>query len=253
MLKDPLVSIVTPVYNAAPYIEHMVKSVQSQTYENWELILVDDMSKDDSVKLIKRMQEDDARIHLIRLKENSGAAIARNAGLNRASGQFLSFLDADDLWLPPKLEVQVRFMQENNHKFTFTGYEFADSNGVGNGKVVHVPLIISYREALKNHIISTITTMIDLDQVPKEYVTMPNIRRGQDAATWWQILRNMGSAYGIDSALSLYRRTDSSLSANKFKAVKRTWYLLRSVEKLNFLQAGYCFFWYAFNAVRKRV
>lgn len=254
MPKDqPLVSIITPVYNAEVFLKETIASVQAQSYKNWEWILVDDTSKDESAEIIKEYMKADSRIKLLQLKKNSGAAIARNTGSEQAKGQYLAFLDADDLWHATKLETQVEFMKKNNHKFSFTGYEFADEYGKGNGTKVHVPAKITYSQALKNHIISTITVMIDLDQIPKEAVMMPNVRRGQDAATWWQILRTQGPAYGINKSLSLYRRTNNSLSANKLKAIKRTWYLLRKVEKLNLLYSIYCFCWYAFNATKKRL
>lgn len=253
MKKQPLVSIVVPVYNAEGFLSDMIDSVRSQTYDNWELLLVNDCSTDGSDTLIKSYRKDDERIKLIRMKQNSGAALSRNAGTKEAKGRYLAFLDADDTWVKSKLEEQVAFMLEHGHAFTFTGYEFADEYGKSTGKRVSVPPSITYEQALKNHIIWTSTVMIDLGQVHKEVCLMPNVRRGQDAATWWQILRTTGKAYGINTTLSYYRRTNSSLSANKLKAMKRTWYLFTEVEKLSFAQSAYNFIWYGYNAVKKRV
>lgn len=251
--KNPLVSIVVPVYNAEKYLVDTIGSVLRQTYDCWELLLIDDQSSDNSVEIISQFQIDDKRIHLIRMSDNSGAALARNAGIEKARGQYLAFLDADDIWDKYKLEKQIAFMQNTGHAFTFTGYEFADASGTSTGKKVSVPAMISYRQALKNHIISTNTVMIDLEKVAKELIFMPNVRRGQDAATWWKILRTSGDAYGINEPLAYYRRTSGSLSANKFKAMKRTWYLFRKVEKLGLIKSAYYFGWYGYNAVKKRV
>ncbi len=253
MKRQPLVSIVTPVYNAERFIEDTIRSVQDQSYQDWELILVDDVSSDKSVEIIKKEQAKDKRIKLVLNKKNSGAALSRNAGTKQAKGRYLAFLDADDLWDSQKLEKQVAFMQKNGHAFTYTDYEFADEAGVSTGRRVAVPASITYRQSLRNHIIWTSTVMIDLSQVPKSVASMPDVRRGQDAATWWQILRHVGVAHGINGVLSYYRRTNDSLSANKLKAMKRTWYLFTKVEKLGIVKSAYYFAWYGFNAVKKRV
>lgn len=251
--QELLVSIVTPVYNAAEFLADTIKTVQDQTYSNWELILVDDCSRDASVAIIRDFQKFDKRIKLVRMKQNSGAALSRNAGTKKAVGSYLAFLDADDIWMKAKLEKQISFMQKNDYAFTFTGYEFADKNGISTGKRVHTPATITYRQALKNHIIWTSTVVLDMSKIGKETAYMPNVRRGQDAATWWKILRQVNTAYSIDNSLALYRRTNSSLSANKFKAMKRTWYLLSKVEKLGLVLSMYNFAWYAYYAVKKRV
>lgn len=253
MKNQPLVSIVTPVYNAERFLKDTIASVQAQTHENWEWLLADDCSSDKSIEIIKKAQTKDKRIKLIKNKKNSGAALSRNAGTKQAKGQYLAFLDADDLWHKDKLKTQVSFMQKNNHAFTYTDYEFADENGDSTGKHVKVPTSITHAQSLKNHIIWTSTVMIDLLQVPKPVASMPDVRRGQDAATWWQILRHVDVAYGINEVLSYYRRTNDSLSANKLKAMKRTWYLFTKVEKLSIAKSVYYFGWYGFNAVRKRV
>jgi len=250
---QPLISIVVPVYNAEKFLTDTIGSVQAQTYQNWELLLADDCSSDGSVSAIKKHQKADKRIKLLRMKQNSGAALSRNLGTERAKGQYLAFLDADDIWVESKLERQVAFMQQHDHAFTYTGYEFADEQGAPTSKIVSVPSTITYRQALKNHIIWTSTVMIDLAKVDRETAYMPDVRRGQDAATWWKILRHVDMAYSIDMPLSLYRRTNSSLSANKLKAMKRTWYLLTEVEKLGLPRSAYNFAWYGFNAVKKRV
>lgn len=285
----PLISIVTPVFNAAKFLEETVKSVQDQTYPNWELLLVDDGSTDSSLKIAKKLALTDkklcaelvktgkiskdlartGRICVISIK-NSGAAVARNTGIKKANGQYLCFIDADDLWEPAKLEKQLTFMQNDTEAevmkadtknasvtggktFSFTSYAFADENGKKNGKVAHAPKTITYNQALKNTIIFTSTVMFDLVQLSKEDIYMPNVRRGQDSATWWKVLKKIPQAYGLDEPLSIYRRPTKSLSSNKLKALKRTWNLYRNVEHLNLLKSSSCFVAYCFNAVRRRV
>ena len=249
--NSTLVSVVVPVYNASKYICDTINSVLNQTYENFELILVNDCSTDNSVKLIEEYK--DKRIKLINNKDNSGAAISRNNGIKNANGRFICFLDSDDLWEKEKLEKQVKFMLDNNIEFSFTGYEFADANGIPNGKKVYVPKKISYRRALKNTTIWTSTVMFDMTKLSKDDVYMPNVRRGQDTATWWKVLKKIDYAYGINEILSYYRRGENTLSSNKLTALKRTWNLYRNVEHLSLFSSVYNFCFYCFNAVRRRI
>lgn len=260
-IENPLVSIVTPVFNAEKYLEETVKSVQNQTYQNWELFLIDDGSTDDSLKIAKNLAKTDKRIKVISIK-NSGAAVARNTGIEKASGRYLCFIDADDLWKPEKLEKQLKFMQtpkeattsaEDGIAFSFTSYAFADEAGKENGKVAHAPKTITYKQALKNTTIFTSTVMFDLEKLSKDDVMMPNVRRGQDTATWWKVLKTIPKAYGLDEPLSIYRRPEHSLSSNKLKALKRTWNLYRNVENLNLVKSSYNFTIYCLNAVKRRI
>jgi len=252
MKKQPLVSIVVPVYNAEKFLADTIESVQAQTYGSWELLLVDDCSNDKSVTIIKKYQKDDKRIKLIRMVQNSGAALSRNAGVNKCKGRFIAFLDADDLWHPEKIARQISFMLQNEIAFSFTGYEFADQDGVPNGKKVYVPASLTYRQALKNTTISTIATMFDMTKLAKASISMPNIK-SEDTATWWNILRQGHTAYGLNEILSFYRRSSNTQSANKFTATKQTWRLYREHQNFNFVISFYYFCWYLFNAVRRRI
>lgn len=247
----PLVSIVVPVFNAANYITETIETVLSQTYDNWELILVNDCSSDDSKEKAKRYLKD-KRIKWQDLAENNGAATARNEGVKSACGRYIAFLDADDLWKKDKLEKQVKFMLEKECAFSFTGYEFADANGKPNGKKVIVPRRISYKQALKNTTISTPAVMFDLEKLSKKDIEMPNVP-SEDTATWWKVLKKIKFAYGIPKVYMYYRRSDGTLSANKKTAIKRTWNLYRKVEKFNVAKSFYYFCFYAFNAVRRRI
>ena len=144
-------------------------------------------------------------------------------------------------------------MKEKDCAFSFTSYEFADEKGIGNGKIVRVPKKINYREALKNTTIWTSTVMFDVKKLGKELIQMPNVKRGQDTATWWKVLKQIPYAYGIDEVLSYYRRTNDSLSSNKIRALKRTWNLYRNVEHLNIFYSFYNFCWYVLNAIKRRI
>ena len=154
-MSGGLVSIVMPAHNCERFVEEAIRSVATQTYGNWELIVVDDCSTDKTVEIVNKYVSD--RVKLIRMDQNRGAAIARNTGVTEARGEYLAFIDADDLWLPEKLERQVKFMQEKDCEFSFTGYEFADAEGRPNGKVVRVPATITYKQALRNTTIWTST------------------------------------------------------------------------------------------------
>ncbi len=252
-MEKELVSIVVPVYNSEKFIKETINSIKQQTYENWELLLVNDCSTDNSEKIINEQKNKDSRIKLISLEKNSGAAISRNTGIKEAKGKYIAFIDSDDLWKKDKLEKQIKFMEENDYEFTFTSYEFADENGKGNGKIVNVPEKINYKQALKNTTIWTSTVIFNVDKLGKDLISMPNVRRGQDTATWWKVLKTGVYAYGLTENLSLYRRSNETLSSNKITALKRTWNLYRNVEKLPLFQSLYNFCWYCFNAVRRRV
>ena len=250
---EDLVSIVLPVYNCEKFLEETIKTIQNQTYTNWEALFVNDCSKDKSAEIIKEASTKDSRIKLINLKENSGAAIARNTGMEEAKGRYIAFLDSDDLWDNEKLEKQLKFIKEGNYAFTFTSYEFVTEDGTKTGKIVRVPNKINYKQALKNTTIFTSTVIFDAKTLGKELIKMPNVKRGQDSATWWKVLKQIDYAYGIDEVLSFYRRTNESLSANKIKALKRTWNLYRNVENLNVFYSFYNFSWYVFNAIKRRI
>ena len=252
-MKEDLVSIVVPVYNCEKFIRQTINTVKKQTYNNWELLLVNDCSTDRSKEIIIKELKDDDRIKLLELEKNSGAAIARNKGIENARGKYIAFLDADDLWNEEKIEKQIRFMKDNGYEFTFTGYEFVDENGIDNKKIVKVPEKINYRQALKNTTIFTSTVIFDVEKLGKGLIKMPNVRRGQDTATWWKVLKTNIIAYGLNETLSLYRRSNNTLSANKMKALKRTWNLYRNVEHLNVFYSLYNFSWYVFNAVKRRI
>lgn len=247
------VSIIVPVYNARKYIEETINSVKAQTYQNWELLLVDDGSTDDTAQVMYNLlkEKPDERIHILS-KENGGAARARNYGLTQATGRFIAYVDADDLWSEDKLEKQLAFMEKKDAAFCFTGYEFADEFGVGNGKVVRVPETLVYKQALKNTTIFTSTVMFDTHKIAKEELHMPIIK-SEDTALWFKVLRTGITAYGLDENLVRYRRMGGTLSSNKLEALRRIWNLYRKSEKLSVPYSAYNFVFWAFRAVWRRL
>lgn len=249
-----MVSIIVPVYNAANYIEKTIEMVRAQTFSDWELLLVDDASLDNSVEKIENFLQKypDSRIILLKNKKNEGAAFSRNQGTKAAKGRYIAFLDADDIWLSDKLEKQLSFMKDKEAGFVFTAYEFGDEKAVGTGKIVHVPPSLSYEEALSRTVIFTTTVLIDTKKIEKELLLMPQVP-SEDSATWWQILRKGYIAQGMDEVTAIYRRPSKSLSSNKLKAMKRIWYLYRKVEKLPFMKSCLLFTGWALRATLRRI
>lgn len=251
--KQDKVSIITPSWNSEKYIEKTIESVRNQTYTNWEMLIVDDCSSDKTVEIVEEISKADPRVKILRQNTNGGAAKARNRSLREASGRYIAYLDADDIWKPTKLEKQIKFMQEYNCGFSCTSYEVIDDEGNALNKKVHMLPAVDYVGFLTNNLLQTVGIMVDTSIVDKKYLVMPDIRRRQDAATWLQVLKAGYKCYGIHEVLAEYRRTENSLSSNKVKAVKGVWSLYRNIEKLSLPFSCYCFVRYAILAVWKRV
>lgn len=258
--NQALVSIVTPVHNGAKFIAETVRTVCGQTYRNFEWIIVDDGSEDETLKVIEETKDElvrhggvSGKIRVIKLSGNSGAAKARNVGIREAKGEYLCFLDADDLWVPEKLERQVKFMQKKKCGFSFHSYEFANEKCEPNGRKVIAKETLSYKQALKNNIISTITVMFDIKKINKKLLEMPDIKYVEDTATWWKVLRNGYIAFGIPDLFAYYRRTPKSNSSNKIKTQGSLWFLYRKVEDLSFFYSLHCLFWKNINATLRRI
>lgn len=258
--KDREVSIIVPVYNAEKYIRETVSMVLSQTFTEWELILVDDCSGDKSAAIIEEMisayesknQTEKGKIRLIRQPVNQGAAMARNRGIDEARGRYIAFLDADDIWLPKKLARELAFLKEKQAAFVFTAYEFGDEQANRTGKIVHVPERLTYKKALSRTVIFTTTVLLDTKRTGRELIHMPVVK-SEDTATWWKLLRNGFTAYGLDEVLAVYRRPAKSLSSNKWEAIKRIWHLYRKEEKLSLPYSLYNFIFWAFRATLRRI
>jgi len=248
---DDLISIVTPVYNAERFVSKTINSVLSQTYQNWEQILVNDCSTDESEEIIKGFCEQDARIKYVKLDKNVGEGGARNAGLEVARGRYIAFVDSDDLWKPNKLESQLAFMRKENIGFTFTAYELIAEDDTKLRKVLKAPKTMTYKQLLKNTVIGCSTVMIDRKIVGD--FRMPVSRLFVDHPTWFSILKRGHVAYGVNEVLTEYRIVKSGLSYNKLKEMKRKWKMYRVTENMNFLNTLFYFCCNMFNAIKKRI
>lgn len=236
MLKDNLVSIITPLYNSEDFISETIESVLSQTYKNWEMIIVDDCSKDNGVEIVRKYQLQDKRIRLISLKKNSGAAVARNIAIENAKGRYIAFLDSDDLWHPEKLERQIKFMQDNNYAFSYTNYQKMTGSGELIDEIVKSPSELDYKKELHTNYIGCLTVIYDIKKLGKVY--MPEIRKRQDYGLWLKILKKV-DGYGLNENLAYYRVRNNSVSSNKINLIKYNWKLYRDIEKLSILRSSY--------------
>lgn len=245
-----LVSIITPSFKSKKFIKDTIDSVLTQTYPNWEMIIVDDASPDGSADYIESIVHD-TKIRLIRLKKNVGAAEARNVALNVAKGRYIAFLDSDDIWLPHKLEEQLHFMQTNNYAFTFTAYTPFSEDGSQEFRIIHVPKELDYSGYCKNTIIGCLTVMIDKTKVGD--FKMLNIRSSHDMALWLDIMKRGFQAYGLDNNLARYRIVSNSNTSKKYQAALEVWDVYRKVEKLPLLQSIWYFVNYVYNAIQKRM
>lgn len=226
-----------PLYNGGDYVLSSIESVRQQTFESWELIVVDDASVDQSRKIVSALSLVDTRIRMILLDKNGGPAVARNAGLDAAKGRFIAFLDCDDLWVPEKLARQLSAMVRKGEAISFTAMFRADEKLE---KVVSrgVPPRVSYFDMLKTNYIGCSSAMYDSEVLGK--VRAPLLRRRQDYGLWLLLLKKTQYAYGINEPLVIYRVRSGSVSSNKITTAFYTWRLYRRVEGLAFLFSLWC-------------
>lgn len=232
-----LVSIITPTYNSAKYIRETIRSVQKQTYENWEMILVDDCSTDNTVEIIQEIQKIDSRIQLILSEENSGPAISRNKGIEKIKGKYMTFLDADDIWFEDFIQNSIDTIQKTGIHFVFSSYrrsnedlEFVYSDFI-------VPKKVTYTDILKTNSISCLTAFIDIEVLGKKF--MPEVYKRQDMGLWLKYLKEIPYAYGIKEPKAIYRIRANSLSRKKSDLITYQWQFYRKVEKLSVLSSIY--------------
>lgn len=235
------VSIIMPNYNCENFLEKTINSVLNQTYSDWELLIVDDCSTDNSVEIIKSYCEKDERIRLFINEENSGAAASRNRALREATGKWIAFLDSDDLWLSEKLEKQLAFMSENGYKFSYTSYEHVDENGEKLHIKVTGPRVLSKRKMFRYCYPGCLTVMYDCSdigvvQIPDEIANGEN-----DYAIWLKVVKYY-KCYYLCEVLSLYRVRNSSLShkSSKLKLTKNHYKLFKLSEKRSSVGALFC-------------
>ena len=251
MSQNHLISIILPTYNSETFISETISSVINQTYQNWELIIIDDCSTDSSMSVIDSFSENEKRIKFFKNKINKGAAISRNIGLENSFGRFISFIDSDDVWELNKLEIQIKFMIVNNCPISFTEYNLIDEKGISLNKTIKVVKEIDYYGYLKNTIIGMSTSMIDLNKT--ENFEFKNIRTRQDTYLWITLLKRGLIAHGLNMTLVNYRVRKDSISANKYKAAKQVWKLYYNLEKLGLIKSTYYFVYYISNAIKKRI
>ena len=245
------IDIIMPVYNCEKYVKEAISSVKEQSIKNWKLIIIEDCSEDNSLNEINKAIEDiKEKVVLVKNKEHINVANTRNLGIEEANNRYIAFLDADDVWEKDKLEKQIKFMEKNNYCFTYT--KFIYLKGKKKNKVKIFPRSLNYNQALKNTFILTSTVIIDTKKINKKYIYMPNVE-SEDTATWWNILKNGYTAYGLQDDLTIYRVHKNGISFNKFKNVKKTWNLYRKQEKLGIIKSSYCFINYITRAILKRI
>lgn len=246
---DDLVSIITPAYNAAEYIAETIESVLAQTYSNWEMLIVNDCSKDNTVEIVQSYAAKDNRIKLINLKQNSGAEFARNTAIQNSKGRYIAFLDSDDLWKKEKLAKQLAFMQQNGYAFTFTAYGHFKDRKENIQNLIKVHESLNYKQALKGNQIGCLTVMLDRMQV--ENINFSK-QKHEDYILWLNILKQGITAYGLDESLALYRTGNSkSISSNKLQSALWTWNVYTKNQKLSVLKSMYYMFFYCLNGIRK--
>lgn len=246
----PLVSVVTPAFNAAAHIVETVRSVQAQTFENWEMLVADDCSSDATPDLVRQLGREDARVQLVELEQNQGPAGARNTALAASSGRYLAFLDSDDLWLPQKLEHQLAFMAEHDCALTYTAFRRISSDGRRVGRLIPIPARMTYGDLLKNTAIATLTVMLDREKTGDPVMTDVGY---DDYTLWLEILREGNVAHGLQEDLARYRVVQGSVSSRPMRSADWVWRVYRDIEKMSLATSAYCLCHYGARALFKRL
>lgn len=237
MSQAGLVSIITPTYNCGRFIAETIDSVLAQTYTNWEMIILDDCSTDNTKEIVDAYIARDSRIHYYCLEVNSGAAVARTKAMELAQGEYMAFLDSDDLWSPDKLQCQLDFMRQGGHAFSCTAYEQIDEAGTPLGRVIKTVKKTDYNRLLLDCPVGNSTVMYHVDAMGKFQV--PNIRKRNDDALWLQMLKKEKYIWGMPDVLMRYRIRRGSVSSNKLSVVKYHWILYRDIEHLSVVRSAF--------------
>lgn len=248
-MKRKTISVIMPAYNSSDYITRAVQSVFNQTRNDWELIIVDDCSEDDTLEVLKKEYSHFENVKVLKNKKNMGAAYSRNVAIEKSKGRFIAFLDSDDYWYPDKLDKQIKFMLAQKIAFSFSAYDVINHLG-DKVRSVEIPYTVSYHELLNTCVIGCLTVVYDTKVLGKLY--MPNIKKRQDYALWLNILKNGQIAYGIKEPLGCYCEHEGSISYNKLKVIKYNWYLYRNIENLSFFESCYRFLNYSVRGFFRR-
>lgn len=238
-----LITIITPNYNCEKYISQTIESVLAQTYSNWELIIVDDCSTDKSYQIALDYASKDKRIKVIKNDTNSGAAISRNKALDIAKGEYISFLDSDDLWEPDKLEKQLQFMKNNNCDFSFTRYNLIDEDNNTLKKTAKIVKKLNYFKYLHHCYTGCLTVMYRFD-IAKEIRSF-NIKNNNDYGLFLQVIKKSNKSMGLDKVLAHYRIRKSSISRKKLSKVKPYFELMKNYLHIPF----FCVCWLLFSNI----
>lgn len=228
-----LVSIITPTFNAEKFLRATIESVLNQSYQNWEMILVDDASTDKTVSIIKEFAQKDNRLKLTELPINSGNGYARNIALEKATGKYIAYLDADDLWLPMKLQNQIQFLKNNNLPFTFSFYDCIDEEGNSLNRRVEAPLKLTYDQLFFCNYVGNLTAIYDVDFFGK--IVIEATQKRQDWRLWLTILKQIEVTKPVPEILALYRIRKDSISSSKFKLIKHNFGVYRDFHGFNFV------------------
>lgn len=248
----PVVSVIVPAYNATATLGDTILSVRNQTFTDWELIIVDDGSQDGTFALAERHAIEDDRIRIIRRAENGGISKTRNQGISAATGRYIAFIDADDVWLPEKLEAQLQFMQENEAAISCHAYRrFSDITKPG--KILRAPHRITFDTLVGNSCVGMLTSMIDREKCGDIIRFNENLTGHEDLALWLELTRQGFDILFLDRDLARYRITPGSESSVKIRAAWRTWVIYRDVANLPTAQAARAMASYGLRAVWKRV
>lgn len=247
-MEKEKVSIIVPMYNAEKFIGKTIESVLSQTYENWEMLIMNDVSTDNSLAVASEFVKKDKRIKIVNTEKNVGVVKGRNFLIELASGKYIAFLDSDDYWHSEKLEKQINFMKEKNASISCTEYTRVRENGEKINEVV-IKSEISYTDMLKNNYLGCLTVMYDVEKIGKRY--FKELDKNEDYVLWLEIVKDVKTIYGLKENLAYYRVLDNSRSSNKAKTAKVRWEIYRKIEKLPLLKSIYYFIHYAVRAVLK--
>lgn len=228
--KQPLVSVIMPAYNAEEFLQEAIASVQAQTITDWELLVIDDCSRDHTAKLVEAIAGSDPRVKLLRNEKNLGAAGSRNRGLDIFRGRYVALLDSDDYWYPRMLEKMIARAEETGADIIYCAYELVDEQGKKVCRDFRVPEKTSFRESIVRSVI-TCSTVLITGELAKVHRFPVNLYH-EDIALWFQILRDGGQARGVDEVLAAYRQRSGSKTANKLTSALRRWKIYRQHLKL---------------------
>ena len=247
-MEENKVSIIIPVYNAEKFIGKTIESVLNQTYKNWEILIFNDKSKDNSLKIIKKYSEKDKRIKVVDSKENVGVVAARNKLTEIATGEFIAFLDADDYWKQNKLEKQIKFMLKNNALISCTEYTRVTEDEKEINDII-IKEIITYEDMLKNNYLGCLTVIYNANKLGKRY--FKEREKNEDYVLWLEIVKETKIIFGLKENLAFYRVLNNSRSSNKIKAAKDRWNVYRKIERLSLFKSIYYFLQYVMRALKK--